>query len=154
MTLRKINTQPLRVNMVTKNTLTPLHDNVSPVFAPAVIERLDPAKLYYLATPYTRYPFGLAAAHRHACMLAAQLIEERFAVFSPIAHGHEISIHGGLDPRDGRRWEPFNLKMLAHCDAMIVAELRGWSESTGIYTEISECHLLGKPVVFMKVEGA
>ena len=123
----------------------------NPQFKECEIERLYPTKLYYLCTPYTRYAAGLKKAHEHACILAAQLIEERIVIFCPIAHGHDISMYGGLDPRNAKQWWPLNRTMLGHCDAVIVAQLPGWCESAGIFEELSEAHLLDKPIHYLTV---
>ena len=39
----------------------------------------------YLATPYTSHPAGLEAAFAEACALAAQVMKDDQAVFSPVA---------------------------------------------------------------------
>ncbi len=92
--------------------------------------------IYYLATPYSKYPHGLHAAYVGACQLAAKLLQLDYKIYSPIAHTHPIAIHGGLDPLDHNIWLPFDHAIMEHCDALIIAHMDGWQDSYGIAQEI------------------
>src|SRR5436309_1862842 len=64
----------------------------------------DKATLYYLATPYSKYPRGLTAAFEDAANLAARLLQVGFRVYSPIAHTHPLAVYGKIDPLDHAIW--------------------------------------------------
>lgn len=102
--------------------------------------------LAYLATPYTKYPHGPHIAFRHACKIAARLVQSGVNVYSPIAHTHPIAVHGGLDILDLTIWLPFDELMMSRCDTLIVAHMEGWQESKGIAHEIKFFLDAGKPI--------
>lgn len=110
------------------------------------LDALSPDNLFYLATPYTHYPLGLHAAFRDACALAAHCIRAGIKVYSPIAHGHPVMVHGGLDPLDHAMWLAFDEAMMSRSDCLIVAKLPGWHESKGIAHEIAFFERYAKPI--------
>jgi hypothetical protein len=95
--------------------------------------------LVYLATPYSKYKDGHAAAYSIACRIAARVMNEGVAVYSPIAHGHGIAIHGREDgvelASDAGTWRSINLAVLRGCSDMVIPEIDGWRESEGIQDE-------------------
>jgi hypothetical protein len=102
--------------------------------------------LYYLGSPYSKYPNGINAAFRDVAQLAARLLMKGYIVYSPIAHTHPIAIYGGINPLDHKIWLPFDQKMIVVCDAMIVARMDGWKDSFGIGEEIKMFEAAGKPI--------
>ncbi len=102
--------------------------------------------LAYLATPYTNYVEGRDAAFVAACKIAASLIEKDVGVYSPIAHGHPIAVHGRLDPLNHAMWIAFDELMMERCDTLIVAFLPGWQVSKGIAHEIEFFQKAGKKI--------
>lgn len=96
----------------------------------------SPHGVCYLATPYTRYPQGIDAAYRDACILSAKLISAGISIYSPIAHTHGIALHGKIDPLDQRFWYDFDRSMLLVCHTLIVVHMEGWESSSGIAEEI------------------
>ncbi len=102
--------------------------------------------LIYVGTPYTRYKGGIERAFVDACKITARLIELGLNVYSPIAHTHPIAVHGGLNPVDLTLWLDFDAAMMMKADAMIVARLPGWKESSGVRHEIDVFTLAKKPV--------
>jgi hypothetical protein len=98
----------------------------------------------YLATPYSRYPHGLDAAHIDACLVAASLISRGLSIYSPIAHTHPIAHHGGLDKMDHAMWLQFDEAMMTASYGLIVAQLPGWEDSRGIDHEIEFFTRAGK----------
>jgi hypothetical protein len=102
--------------------------------------------LAYLATPYTKYPAGIEAAFRDAASLAAELLRSGISVYSPIAHCHPLSVHGGIDPLDHSIWIPFDAAMMRAADVLIVAHMEGWQESYGVAHEIDVFTKAGKPI--------
>ena len=108
--------------------------------------------LVYLASPYTKYPEGITLAYIHACKLAARLLRAGVKVYSPIAHGHSIAVHGSIDPLDLSIWLPFNGVMLAKADCLLVAMLPSWETSVGTRHEIDGFVEREKPVLFLDPE--
>lgn len=106
-------------------------------------------RLIYLATPYSLYPDGLEAAFVDAAKLAARLLNAGVRVYSPIVHGHPLSVHGGIDPLDHSIWLPFNESMMSVADALVVATMPSWRESKGIKYEIDYFELEGKPIFYL-----
>lgn len=114
---------------------------------------LPHAGLYYLATPYTKYPGGIEVAFQHACQVAAGLIKDGYKIYSPIAHTHPIALHGGMDALDHSFWLPFDQAMMNACGALIVAKMTGWQESSGVKHEIEVFTEQSKPVVYLEIDG-
>ena len=102
----------------------------------------------YLATPYSKYPDGVDAAHAEACAIAAALFRQGTPVYSPIAHTHAIETIGRLGV-GFEHWAAFDEAMIAASDGMIVAMMDGWKDSAGIAAEIVICRRLGKPVEYL-----
>jgi hypothetical protein len=113
------------------------------------MNRLTAYPLVYLATPYTKYRAGIDAAFRDAAALAARLLMQGVRVYSPIAHCHPMSQYGGIDPKDHSIWLPYQEALMAKADALLVAQLQGWSESYGVKHEIRFFRQSRKPVFFL-----
>lgn len=111
-------------------------------------ERQPPARFWYLASPYSKHPAGVDAAHAEACAIAAGLFRSGVQVFSPIAHTHAIAQTGGLG-LGFDQWAAFDEAMIAASVGMIVAKMEGWRDSAGIAAEIAICKRLGKPVQYL-----
>jgi|GEM_PF-1391241 len=105
--------------------------------------------LVYLATPYSKYPFGRDQAFKDAAALAAVLLGEGVKVYSPIAHTHPLAENSHLDPLDHSIWLPFDEAMMEACDALVVAHMPGWMDSFGVNHEIKHFQSAGKPVFDM-----
>jgi hypothetical protein len=113
------------------------------------IQSLSEYPLIYLATPYSRYAWGIGAAYVDACKLASALIKHGVSVYSPIAHTHGIAIFGGLEPLNVQMWLKFDESMMRACDALVVGQLLGWAESYGVSQEIAYFDRTKKPVFFL-----
>lgn len=105
-------------------------------------------EVWYLASPYSKYPAGPDAAHADVCRLAADLFKAGHIVYSPIAHTHVIATIGGLE-LGFEQWARFDEAMIAASAGMIVAMMDGWGESDGIKAEIAICERLGKPIRYL-----
>lgn len=110
---------------------------------------LQKFELCYLATPYKKYPRGPEMAFIDAVRLAARLMQSGVHVYSPIAHGHPLSIHGGIPPNNYSVWNPPNFKMARRMDALIVGMLSGWDHSEGIAEEIHVFKADQKPIFYL-----
>lgn len=113
------------------------------------MDRLAAFPLVYLATPYTKYEPGIEAAFMDAAALAAKLLKHGVKVYSPISHCHPMSQYGGIDPKDHSIWLPYQEAMMRVCDAVLVAQLRGWRESYGVAHEIAFFEDQRKPILYL-----
>ena len=105
--------------------------------------------LFYLATPYSKYPTGIEQAFIDACKLAGRLLVEGWKVYSPIAHTHPIAMYANLDPLDHKIWLPFDEAIMKAADGMMVAMMEGWAESKGVAHEIEFFKKAGKPIIYL-----
>ncbi len=97
---------------------------------------LDKEKLYYLASPYSKYPDGLKAAFKDVSAIAARLVSEGYKVFSPIAHSHPIAVYGKLDALSYEIFLGLDVAFLKRCDGFLVAKMAGWDVSYGVKWEM------------------
>lgn len=102
--------------------------------------------IWYLATPYTKYPAGIWPAYKEAARIAGALCGAGINVYSPIAHSHPLAIYGGVDPLDHDLWKRVDAPFVDICGGLIVAMMTGWETSAGITHEIAEFTAAGKPV--------
>ena len=114
------------------------------------LDDLKHFELIYVGTPYTKYPAGIEAAFVDACKLMARLLKAGLRVYGPISHTHPIAIHGGIDPLDLGVWLPFDAAMMHKADAMIVAMMTGWENSTGVMHEIDAFVRASKPIAYLE----
>ena len=108
-----------------------------------------PVTFWYLATPYSRYPYGIEAAYSEACIQTALLIRAGIPVFSPIAHTHGVAVHGNIDPLDHTVWIPSDQPMMDAASGLIMLQMQGWQESFGMALEYEAFRDAGKDIVFM-----
>jgi hypothetical protein len=110
-------------------------------------------KLYYLASPYSKYETGIEMAFVTVCRVGAWLTKAGVGIYSPIAHTHPISKFGNIDPLAHDIWLPQDFKILTRCDALLVADMKGWDKSYGIGEEIKVMEKAGKPSYLLSLEG-
>ncbi len=113
------------------------------------LDKLNRYHLYYVGTPYTKYPGGIEDAFIEACRLTGELLLRGIKVYSPIAHTHPVAIHTGIDPLNLDVWLPFDAAMIEKSDAMIVAMMPSWRASTGVKHEIEEFRKARKPIYYL-----
>ena len=101
--------------------------------------------MIYLASPYS-HPHAIVRELRFqdACLATAQLFRAGQNVFSPILHGHPLTVHGL--PTDWSYWERFDRDHIQRCDRMIVLMVDGWRESVGVTAEIQIAAELGRSI--------
>lgn len=107
-----------------------------------------PFTYWYVATPYTKFPAGLEAAHVLACRVTADLMKHGFPAYSPIAHTHPIAEHGDMDKVDHELWVRADKPLVDAASGIIVIQADTWDQSRGIAHEIEEFTAAGKPVVY------
>ena len=105
--------------------------------------------LVYLATPYTKYTAGLQCAFEDAARLAGEMVIRGVHVFSPIAHGHPISMYGGVQALNHPLWLTYDKKFMDLCEACVVGKLDGWEDSFGVAHEIEAFLGACKPIYFI-----
>lgn len=106
-------------------------------------------QLWYLASPYSRFPHGIEAAFRLACEQTAFLIRHRVRVYSPIAHSHPVAIHGGINPYDHSIWLPADKPFMLAATGLIILRAESWEKSVGIEHERNYFALRQRPIVYM-----
>lgn len=117
------------------------------------MQRLSKFDLVYLATPYSKYPFGIEAAFQDAANLAGILLREGVKLYSPITHGHPISTYGGIEAMNHDFWIPFDESMMRASEALLIAMMLGWEESRGISHEVDFFLQADKPVFYLDVKS-
>ena len=91
--------------------------------------------LWYLATPYSKYPGGISGAYELACKQSALLISHGIHVFSPIAHSHGIAFHGELDALSHDLWLKMDRTYMDLCVGCIFLLADSWEKSFGMEQE-------------------
>lgn len=107
-----------------------------------------PFTYFYVATPYTKFPGGLDAAHILACRLTGELIKLGLPCYSPIAYTHPIALYADMDKVDHDLWVRVDKPLLDGASAMIVIQAESWDESRGIRHEIETFAQAGKPIIY------
>lgn len=101
----------------------------------------------YLATPYTKYPFGHEQAYKDACMAAAAITSYGVRVYCPIVHWHPIAKL--MPPQPVRFWLNLQKPFMAMAHDLIVVQMPGWEESDGMAFERQYFTNAGKPIAYM-----
>ena len=105
--------------------------------------------MIYLASPYSHErPEIRAARYEEICYLAGFFITNGYVIYSPITHTHPIAIRMGL-PTDWNFWKKFDETILFRCEALWIATMKGWINSTGIENEIKIAKRLGIPISYV-----
>lgn len=104
---------------------------------------------FYLATPYTQWPYGPEDAARMAAYEAANLMAKGLVVFSPIAHSHAVIqfLPKGLQ-FDHDFWMHNDGPLMQGAGGLIVVRAEGWEDSKGIAEEIKRFKDWEKPVFY------
>lgn len=113
------------------------------------MEVLKKYNLIYLATPYSKYRYGLAGAFEEACKIVGRLITKGINVYSPIAHTHPVALYAKLDPLDHNIWLPFDKVMMNAADLLLIATMEGWDKSKGILHEVDYFFNQKKDILFI-----
>lgn len=100
----------------------------------------------YLACPYS-HPLESVREQRvsMANKIAAGLMQQGYAVFSPISHSHGIAHHIN-NHLDHDFWLNQCLEFIPWCDELWIMQVKGWRESRGIKMEIEAAKENGKDV--------
>lgn len=107
---------------------------------------------WYLATPYTKYPYGHNQAVSDAAYVAASLKLKGIRAYSPVVYCHFISVIANLDKTDHDFWMDFDYAMMGPAEGLIVAKMFGWTESEGVTEEIGIFRNANKPILYLECE--
>ena len=116
-----------------------LRPKIQPTAQPATQRKRKPAGYVYLACPYT-HPDQAVQLERVelASIVAARIMLNGFAVYSPITHGHVIAQHLPRSAETGHEfWMDQCLPLVAKADALIVLPMAGWRKSSGVGDEMA-----------------
>lgn len=106
----------------------------------------------YLASPYS----GTEQEQDHRCalveMAAVKLFDKGIAIFSPIAHCHNMAKTHRL-PGTFDFWQWYNKIMITQSNCFAILNVQGWSRSTGVWNEFNIAKGIGKPIVFYTFIG-
>lgn len=109
-------------------------------------------KLWYLATPYSLFPYGLDEAAKTAAMMVANLTQKGENVFSPIVHSHYIAVVAGINPLDHAYWMEVDKPFMEKCDGLIVGMIPTWTKSRGVAMEVAAFERMKKPILYFDPE--
>lgn len=104
-------------------------------------------KLIYLAGPYSHNPDEAYLLHLR---YTAELLKQKYLVFSPIVHNHYVAKLHNL-PTGNAFWAKFNWGMLAKCDELWVMLEAGWRESEGTQFEINVAKENNIPISYVVI---
>ena len=99
----------------------------------------------YLASPYSvKYPLSQHQAqmlrmkrYEKVCKMAAELMKNGENVFCPIAHSHPIETIGMPGELHGQDfWLKQDFAVLRHAKELVVFQMDGWEQSSGVKAEI------------------
>lgn len=106
--------------------------------------------LYYVASPYTKYPQGNWSAYKQVSRIAGLLVASGLQVYCPIAHSHPLAIYANIDLLDHEFWMRVDAPFCRLCGALIVVRMDGWDASKGVTEEIKIFQGAKKPVWFLE----
>ena len=104
--------------------------------------------LFYLASPYTRFPHGYEIAYQQALAITVKLLRYQVPVWSPIVYSHQFVAYGL--PIEAKDWEFLDKAMTVACTGLIVYQMESWENSTGIAREIEWFTEQGKPIEYLE----
>ena len=107
---------------------------------------------YYLASPYTAHPGGLADGYRLACEETARLLRHGVPVLSPIAHGHAIDRDGGPFGLglSHDAWLAIDRAYLSAAAGLVWLDGPGAGQSHGMAQELKWAKEIGMPIYTMQ----
>ena len=99
----------------------------------------------YLAQPYSHPELAVRVERFiEARKFLVWAFQERFPVFSPIVHWHQIAIQYEL-PYDAKAYQAQNTGMLTKASTIGILTIPGWRESIGLRQELESAAFQGLP---------
>lgn len=105
--------------------------------------------IVYLACPYSHESMEVRISRfEQSAHAAAHLIHEGMFVYSPITMTHPIDLVMASEGETmgSDYWCDFDEAFMSVCSRMIILEIPGWTESSGIAREIGFFQSAGKPI--------
>lgn len=132
-------------------------DQLRQVFVGMGVEhQIDLSRLWYLATPYTKYQHGTRAAFKDAARVAGSLLAAGVNAFSPVVHSHALTTAAGghlfLNSQDF--WMDVHRPFLEAAHGLLLATLPGWEQSEGMKLEKDWFERAGKPIFVLPIPAA
>lgn len=117
------------------------------------LSELKTAGPWYLATPYSKYRRGLFYAYMAAKEISEELSIHGIVHYCPIAASHEWSWKFDVNADDYDFWNEANLIWMKRArGGILVAEMDGWQDSTGIRHELGMFEKWGRPCLLLPLE--
>lgn len=107
--------------------------------------------MYYVASPYSKYPRGRREAFEVVCEYTAALLRLNLPVYSPIVHSHAICRATDLDPLNHEFWMAADKPVADVSSGLIVCCMDGWEDSIGVQMEIEWFHAANKPIYYARL---
>lgn len=104
---------------------------------------------WYLASPYSKYRYGMDAAWRRVCGVTGRLVKAGVPVYSPIAHTHPVALYSYMDPTDHKIWLPADEPMMRAASGLLVLMMEGWRDSLGVQFEIDHFATDNMPIYYL-----
>jgi hypothetical protein len=115
----------------------------------------DQYTIIYLACPYTHADHRVREQRfKLATVAAAELIRQGYIVYSPITMTHPLDmvLAGDANTLGSDYWVKFDEAFMAVCAEMVVLQIDGWDQSSGIRREMNYFQSRGKPVRFLPIK--
>lgn len=108
--------------------------------------------LTYLAAPYSA-PDQKTVEWRMEQVGKAQaaLLRRGWLIVTPLSNHHILKYSPDIKT-DWDYWKTYSTVMLSKCDNLIILDIPGWRESTGVQGEIAIARYRGIPMYFYNVE--
>ena len=99
-------------------------------------------ELVYLAHPFSAPTEAARERNRSTAQACHDVLAlHGIYVFNPLPGSKDSRV------KDEEYWYELDLRVLSHCDVLVVAQAPGWDASLGVLREVERASQLGKPVV-------
>lgn len=105
-------------------------------------------KLYYFASPYTKYKDGREAAYKEVCKQSALLLKKGIMLYIPISHTWGPLKYGDLEDTHDFML-PWDKSIFDKCDGLIICMMDGWQDSYGVQQETFWAMQADIPIYYM-----
>lgn len=107
--------------------------------------------MIYVSSPFS-HPNEEIRKYRYlmVCRYVANLLENGFRAFSPIAHSEGLTMACPWLTRTFGFWKDLDLDMVRRSDSIHVLKLDGYRQSIGVQSEIAEARNNDIPVSYME----
>ena len=109
--------------------------------------------MIFISSPYSsENPETVDLNYRVAAIVAADFCYTGHAAISPIVYGPQLISFKKM-PNSWEFWSNFCLSILQMCDRMIVLQMPGWKESSGVQSEIAFALKRNIPIIYFKIKN-